>query len=41
MNAPPISYEVNGTQYVAVAAGGNFQLDYKRSDEIGIFRVKR
>ena len=41
VNAPPISYQVNGTQYIAVAAGGNFQLDYKRSDEIGIFRVKR
>ncbi len=41
VNAPPISYEVHGTQYIAVAAGGNFQLDYKRSDEIGIFRVKR
>jgi alcohol dehydrogenase (cytochrome c) len=41
VNAPPISYEVGGTQYVAVAAGGNFQLDFKRSDEIGIFRVKR
>ena len=38
---PPISYEVNGTQYVAVAAGGNFQLDYKRGDELAIFALKR
>ncbi len=41
VNAPPISYEVNGTQYIAVAAGGNYQFGYKLSDEIGIFRVKR
>lgn len=39
-NAPPVSYEVNGTQYVAIAAGGNFQLNYNRADEIGIFRLK-
>jgi glucose dehydrogenase len=41
VNAPPVSYEVNGTQYVAVAAGGNFQLDYKRGDEVAIFALKR
>jgi alcohol dehydrogenase (cytochrome c) len=41
VNAPPISYEVNGTQYVAVAAGGSFQLDYKRGDQVGIFALKR
>ena len=40
-NAPPITYEVNGTQYVAIAAGGNFQLDYARSDVIGIFKLQR
>jgi alcohol dehydrogenase (cytochrome c) len=40
-NAPPVTYEVNGTQYVAIAAGGNFQLDYARSDVIGIFKLKR
>jgi glucose dehydrogenase/mono/diheme cytochrome c family protein len=40
-NAPPITYEVNGTQYVAIAAGGNFQLDYARSDVIGIFKLRR
>ncbi len=41
VNAPPVSYEVNGTQYVAVAAGGNYQLNYVRGDEVGIFRLKR
>ncbi len=40
VNAPPVSYAVGGTQYVAVAAGGNYQLDYNRADEIGIFKVK-
>jgi glucose dehydrogenase/mono/diheme cytochrome c family protein len=40
-NAPPMTYEVNGTQYVAIAAGGNFQLDYARSDVIGIFKLER
>ena len=41
VNAPPVSYEVGGTQYVAVAAGGSYQFNYKRSDEIGIFALKR
>ena len=40
-NAPPVSYEVNGTQYVAVAAGGNYQLNYERDDTVGIFALKR
>jgi len=41
VNAPAVSYEIAGTQYVAVAAGGNYQLDYKRADEIAIFKLKR
>jgi outer membrane protein assembly factor BamB len=28
VNAPPITYQVNGEQYIAVAAGGNFQMTY-------------
>jgi alcohol dehydrogenase (cytochrome c) len=39
VNAPPITYSVNGVQYVAVAAGGNFQLDYPLGDAIAIFRL--
>ena len=39
VNAPPVSYEVDGVQYVAVAAGGNFQLDYPRGDVIAIFKL--
>jgi alcohol dehydrogenase (cytochrome c) len=38
-NAPAVSYAVNGTQYVAVAAGGSFQFGYSRGDEVGIFRL--
>jgi glucose dehydrogenase len=38
-NAPPITYEVDGVQYIAVAAGGNFQLKYPLGDAIVIFRL--
>ena len=34
VNAPPVSYSVNGRQYVAVAAGGNFQINAARGDEL-------
>ncbi|HUN29748.1 MAG TPA: PQQ-binding-like beta-propeller repeat protein [Alphaproteobacteria bacterium] len=40
VNAPPITYEVNGVQYIAVAAGGNFQLGYPYGDDVAIFRLK-
>jgi len=39
VNAPPITYEVNGQQYVAVAAGGNFQLTFPYGDIIAIFKL--
>jgi alcohol dehydrogenase (cytochrome c) len=39
VNAPPVTYEVDGTQYVAVAAGGNFQLGFPRGDAIAIFKL--
>jgi PQQ-dependent dehydrogenase (methanol/ethanol family) len=39
VNAPPITYEVNGVQYVAVAAGGNFQLSYPYGDALAIFKL--
>jgi PQQ-dependent dehydrogenase (methanol/ethanol family) len=39
VNAPPVTYMVNGRQYVAVAAGGNFQLDYPLGDAIAIFAL--
>lgn len=39
VNAPPVSYVVNGQQYVAVAAGGNFQLTYPYGDVVAIFKL--
>jgi PQQ-dependent dehydrogenase (methanol/ethanol family) len=39
VNAPPITYMVNGQQYIAVAAGGNFQMDYPLGDAIAIFKL--
>ena len=39
VNAPPITYQVNGEQYIAVAAGGNFQLTYPYGDTIAIFKL--
>ena len=39
VNAPPVTYEVNGQQYVAVAAGGNFQLTFPYGDTIAIFKL--
>lgn len=41
VNAPPVTYEVDGHQYVAVAAGGNFQLSYPRGDVLAIFRLNQ
>jgi alcohol dehydrogenase (cytochrome c) len=39
VNAPPITYSVGGTQYIAVAAGGNFQLSFPYGDTVAIFRL--
>src|ERR1700681_1104458 len=39
VNAPPVSYEVNGQQYIAVAAGGNFQLTFPYGDTVAIFKL--
>ena len=39
VNAPPISYAVNGKQYVAVAAGGSKVFGYKTGDEILVFAL--
>lgn len=39
VNAPPITYAVGGRQYVAVAAGGNFQINAPRSDELLVFAL--
>jgi alcohol dehydrogenase (cytochrome c) len=39
VNSPPVSYMVNGKQYIAVAAGGNTQLDFKRGNSVIVFAL--
>ena len=39
VNAPAVSYMVNGKQYVAVAAGGNNQIDSKRGNSVFVFAM--
>ncbi len=39
VNAPAVSYMVNGKQYIAVAAGGNSQLDFKRGNSVFVFAL--
>ena len=39
VNAPPSSYMVGGKQYIAVAAGGNVQLDFKRGNSVIAFTL--
>lgn len=39
VNAPPVAYQVGGHEYIAVAAGGNFQLSYPLGDAVAIFRL--
>lgn len=37
VNAPPVSYEVRGTQFVAVAAGGNALFGFPQGDAVVAF----
>ena len=39
VNAPAVSYTAGGKQYVAVAAGGNTQIDYKRGNTVIVFAL--
>jgi len=39
-NAPPITYEVDGVQYIAVAAGGNQIFGFKQGDTLMVFTLK-
>ena len=39
VNAPAVSYMVGNKQYVAVAAGGNTQLDFKRGNSVIVFAL--
>lgn len=39
VNAPPITYRIDGEQYVAVAAGGNQIWGYKQGDAVLVFKL--
>jgi alcohol dehydrogenase (cytochrome c) len=39
-NAPAVTYQLDGQQYVAVASGGNFQLDFPRGDTLWVFSLQ-
>ena len=41
VNAAPMSYELDGEQFVAVAAGGNFQLRFAHGDSVFVFGLPR
>ena len=40
VNAAPMTYMLNGVQYVAVAAGGNFQIGSKAGDDLYVFALR-
>ncbi len=39
VNAPPVTYMVGNTQYIAVAAGGNNQINSKRGNSVFVFKL--
>ena len=39
VNAPPVSFAVGGRQFVAVASGGNLQINAPRGDELLVFAL--
>ena len=39
-NAMPVSYNVSGTQYIAMGCGGNNQLDFKRGNSMVVYALK-
>jgi PQQ-dependent dehydrogenase (methanol/ethanol family) len=41
VNAPPISYEIDGVQYIAVAAGGNSIFGYTAGDNVMVYALKK
>jgi glucose dehydrogenase len=40
VNAPPITYTVDGTQYIAVASGGSSIFGYKQGDAVLAYSIK-
>lgn len=41
VNAPPMTYEIDGVQYIAVAAGGNQIFGFKQGDELKVFALDK
>jgi glucose dehydrogenase len=41
VNAPPITYEIDGVQYVAVAAGGNQIFGFAQGDALMVFALPK
>ena len=39
VNAPPITYQIDGVQYVAVAVGGNQLFGYKQGDYLKVYAL--
>jgi len=40
VNAPPVTFMLNGIQYIAVAAGGNKLFGYRTGDEVLVFSLE-
>jgi glucose dehydrogenase len=41
VNAPPITYSIDGVQYVAVASGGNSIFGYKQGDAVLVYALPK
>jgi alcohol dehydrogenase (cytochrome c) len=41
VNAPPVTYEIDERQYVAVAAGGNQLFGFKQGEIIHVFALPK
>lgn len=41
VNAPPITYMIDGVQYIAVASGGNAIFGYKQGDAILVYKLAK
>jgi glucose dehydrogenase len=41
VNAPPITYTIDGVQYIAVASGGNAIFGYKQGDAVLVYRLEQ
>ena len=41
VNAPPVTYEIDGVQYIAVAVGGNQIFGFKQGDALKVFALPK